>query len=357
MSKDLKSPQQSEEVDLGQLFKLIGRMFDRFFTFISKIFQAIYGVVLIILTHFKKRFFWYIGVAIFGLVSGYVLDKTADKEYGANMFIETNFRSSRQVYENIKDLHQLASVDKDTIELAKRLNIKPSEAASLNGFYIIPDLDENRIVEMYSEFYGKLDSLSKTETNYEKYKKSLTPYNFDIHMLGVGSKDKFIYKKIEKGFVNYLSHNAYLADMVQVNTENLNRENQALLLQIKKTDSLAKAYLKIRVEESKKKPIPGAGTNLYLGGENGTSANLIVDESKIIEKRLEFEARRRAVFTNLVDQKNVVNMLSGFPNSGYDIRSWQDKKVIVLPLVLVTLLLLVFFVIHFRNFIDEQTAA
>lgn len=357
MSKDLKSPQPSEEVDLGQLFKLVGKMFDRFFRFISKIFQAVFGVVLVILIHFRKRFFWYVGAAILGLISGYILDETADKEYGANMFIETNFRSSRQVYENIKDLQQLAFVDKDTIELAKRLHITPSEAASLNGFYIQPDLDENNSIEMYSKYYAKLDSVSRIEINYEKYKKSLTPYNFNMHLIGVTSKDKFIYKKIEKAFVDYLAHNAYLTDVVQVNTENLNRENQSLLLQIQKTDSLAQAYLKIRVEESKKKPIPGAGTNLYLGGETSQSANLIVDESKVIEKRLEFEAKRRAVYKNLVDQKNVINMLSGFPNSGYDIRTWKDRNIIILPMALIALLLLVFLGIYFRNYVDKQTAA
>ena len=41
MSKDLQQqPQpQSEEVDLGQLFKLLGNMFDRLFQFIASIFK------------------------------------------------------------------------------------------------------------------------------------------------------------------------------------------------------------------------------------------------------------------------------------------------------------------------------
>ena len=35
MSKDLQQEPQSEEVDLGQLFKIIGNAFQRFFDFIS----------------------------------------------------------------------------------------------------------------------------------------------------------------------------------------------------------------------------------------------------------------------------------------------------------------------------------
>ena len=38
MSKELPQPQQSEEVDLGQLFKLIGNAFNRLIKFFSNIF-------------------------------------------------------------------------------------------------------------------------------------------------------------------------------------------------------------------------------------------------------------------------------------------------------------------------------
>jgi hypothetical protein len=43
MSENLpKQPQQSEEVDLEQLFKLISNAFDRFFKFIANIFNGIF---------------------------------------------------------------------------------------------------------------------------------------------------------------------------------------------------------------------------------------------------------------------------------------------------------------------------
>ena len=43
MSKDLPQPpqNQSDEVDLGQLFKLIGNAFDRFFKFIGSVFNKL----------------------------------------------------------------------------------------------------------------------------------------------------------------------------------------------------------------------------------------------------------------------------------------------------------------------------
>ncbi len=352
MSKDLQQEPQSEEVDLGQLFKLIGNTFQRFFDFIASIFKGAYKVILLLLIHIYKRIVWYAGALFIGVVVGFIADKTSDKMYGANMFIQTNFNSARQVYENVKQFHQLAYEDKDTLELAKRLNISPAEASHLKGFYLEPDLDENEMAEMYSTFYLRLDSLSRVTMTFDLYKESLTPYNYTIHKLGVASTDKSIYKKVEDAFTLQLSNNDYLKELVNVNRQNLVREEQTLSQQVEKTDSLVQEYLKIRVNQSQKELIPGSGTNLYMG--DAESSNLIVDESIVIEKRLVLERQKRRVNLDLVEQKNVVNVLAGFPNSGYDISVWTDKKKFVFPIILFVLTLVIFTFLGLRNFLEEE---
>ncbi|WP_027138104.1 hypothetical protein [Gaetbulibacter saemankumensis] len=355
MSQELPQPQPSEEVDLGQLFKLIGNAFDRFFKFIGTIFTGLFKVVLTGLIHFYKRFFWYAGAVVIGLVVGFFMDKSSDKLYGANLFIETNFQSARQVYEDVKQFHQLAYVDKDSIELARKLNITPSEAASLKGFYIQPDIDENVKAEMYSKFYLHLDSLSRTEMTYDRFSESLTPYNFKVHQIGVASTDKAIYKKIEKAFVNEIMDNEYLNEVVTVNQLTLDEEERALKDQIKITDSLVNEYLKIRVNESMKEPVPGSGTNLYMG--NAESASLIVDESKVIQKRLEYERAIRQVKKDKVEEKQVVNVLADFPVTGYDITEITDKYKFKLPMLLFALVLIAFTFIGLGNYLKAQSEA
>ncbi|MFV0540884.1 MAG: hypothetical protein ACK5MZ_06560 [Aestuariibaculum sp.] len=352
MSKDSQPTQQSEEVDLGQLFKIIGKGFSNLFNFIGSIFVGLFNVVILLLQHFFKRFFWYAGAVVIGVGVGFLIDKTTDKNYGANMYIETNFNSARQVYENLKEFHQLANIDRDSLELAKRLNITPLEASKLKGFYIEPDFDENTVVEMYSEFYTKLDSLSRIEMTYDRYKESLNIYSYNIHKIGVIATDKFLFEKIEKAFINNLSNNPYLDELVEVNTENLKRQDTTLRTQVQKTDSLVSEYLKIRINESKKKPIPGAGTNLYMG--NAESTNLIMDESKIIDKRLILEEQRRDIYKAMVEQNKAVNVLSGFPTTGYDVSSWTDKKKFVIPLLLTAITLIGFSLFGIVKFLKAQ---
>ncbi|APY10992.1 hypothetical protein BWZ22_06940 [Seonamhaeicola sp. S2-3] len=352
MSKEAPQPQQSEEVDLGQLFKLIGNAFDRLFKFIASIFIGIYNVIIALLSHIYSRLIWYVSAVVLGVIVGVVIDLNSKKLYGANMFIETNFKSARQVYENVRQFHQLAYIDKDSVELAKKLNIPVSLATSLKGFYIEPDLDENDIAEMYSKFYTRLDSLSQSQMTYDRYRESLTPYNFKIHKIGVASTDKRIYEKIEAGLTKQLSNNTYLKELKEVGIENLKRQDVTLSKQISKTDSLVDEYLKIRINESKKEPVAGSGTNLFMGNTEGT--NLIVDESKILENKLRLEELRRDINEDLVEKKNVVNVISSFPKTGYDISKWTDKKKFVLPIAFFSMTLLFFVFQGLGKFLKDQ---
>jgi len=355
MSKDLpQQPQQSEEVDLGQLFKAIGNIFDKFFRFLSNILTGIFKIILLLLTHFYKKIFWYATAIILGFIVGFLLDSKSEKLYGANMFIETNFNSARQVYENIKQFHQLANQDKDYEKLADKLNISEEEASKITGFYIDPDIDENAIAEMYSDFYQRLDSVSRIEMSYDRYKNSLTAYNFRIHRIGVASIDKTIYKKIEKAFIAEISTNDFLKEIVQANRENLIKKDQVLLREVKKTDSLVEEYLKIRLNESKKETVSGGDTNLYMADAGSSSSGLIVDEAKIIEKQRKLEEERIRINTLKVEQKNAVNVLANFPEVGYDISEWYNKMKLIVPMTLIILLLIVFSLLSLGKFLNEE---
>ncbi len=352
MSKDLPEPQQSEEVDLGQLFKLIGRAFDRFFNFIASIFKGLYHIFLLLLIHFYNRFKWYVATIIIGVVLGFILDKTSEKLYGANMYIETNFGSSQQVYENIKNLHELANKEKDSIKLSEILEIPVALAAKLKGFYIEPNADNNEKIERFSNFYEKLDSTSKEEITFKEYVESLPSREFKSHQIGVASTDKDIYSKLGK-FAEVISRNAYLDNLLKTNIENLNKEDSTLKEQEDKIDSLVAQYLKIRVRESEKEPVPGSGTNLYMGSAD--QATILVDEAELIKEKINIARERRRVNIKLIENKNIVSVISKFPTTGYDISEWYDKMKIVIPLATFTLTFLVFILIGLGKYLDKQT--
>src|SRR5690606_5815103 len=121
--------------------------------------------------------------------------------------------------------------------------------------------------------------------------------------------------------------------------------------QVQKTDSLVDAYLKIRINESEKEQIPGSGTNLYMGDAESAGGSLIVDESRVVQQRLRYEDHRRKIDSIKAVQKNIINVIANFPESGYDIREWYDKMKFVLPLVLFGITFLTFLVLGLGKFL------
>lgn len=299
MNSKLPESQSSEEVDLGQLFNSIGKAFDRLFRFIGSIFKGFYHVILISLIHFFKRKYWYLAALIVGLISGFILDANSEKLYGANMFIETNFGSARQVYENIKYLNQIAVEKQDSEELSEIFGITQKEASTLKGFYIEPDVDMETKVKMFSNNYSQLDSLTKLAYTFNEFEKELNSYNFSSHKIEVVSTDITIYSKLRNEFVKIISNNPYLDNIKTVNSSNLKKMNKALLEKISKSDSLALGYLQMRINESKRSV--GSVTNLYMDLTEEDKS--LMEESEPSNTSLDFEREIRKNDSLLVVQK------------------------------------------------------
>jgi hypothetical protein len=191
------------------------------------------------------------------------------------MFIKTNFGSGRQVYENVKQLNQLANVDQDTVELGRILKISPSQAADLKGFYITSNTDRNTIAEIYAEYYQNLDSVSQTEATFESYKEFLADHEPESN-----------------------------------------------------------------------------GTNLYMGDSDSNKS--AINEGELLKKQLELQEEKREAMKKLVEERDVISVISGFPSSGYDIREWTDKKYYTFPLALFALTLFIFILIGLGQFLKER---
>tara|TARA_R110002049_G_scaffold292252_1_gene476617 strand:- start:14028 stop:15113 length:1086 start_codon:yes stop_codon:yes gene_type:complete len=354
MSKDSPQPQQSEEIDLGQLFKVIGNAFDRLFLFIASIFVAIYDVFLLLLIHIFKRLKWYVGVVILGIVIGAIIDKMSPYLYGANMQIETKYNSSRQVYENINFLNQLAAIDRDSVELSNRLGISESEAASIVGFSIQPNIDENDKMKLFSDFRAQLDSLTKNSFTYKDYVEGLSSYSFGTHQIEVISTNKSIFSKMNDSLVKELADNPYLNEIKKVTLENLDLKAKALEEQKETLDSLKTTYLSIRKSESEKQAIkPGTGTNLIFGA-NQQQQSLIVDETKLVERQMDLINQKLDIYKSLISNKYVVNIISEFPAAGYDIGKLFDKAKVRVPLLFVLITLIFFIALGLKKYVEKE---
>ena len=344
---------QNEEVDLGQLFKLIGNMFSNFFNFFGNIFKGAFHFLVLILIHFYKCLKWYAMAVIIGLIVGFVLDVQSDKQYGAHLFIETNFGSSRQVYENIENLNQISEVDRDSIELSKILKLKISDAVKIKGFEIEPDIDDNRMAQLFGDYRISLDSVSQLTANYENFKKNLSSQRFTIHKIQVKLSSKEIPVGLRENLISYLSSNEYLEKLRDKTQLNFDSESAILEEQTAALDSLSSEYLKIRINESKKESVAGSGTNLYMA--NGTDQNtLLVDETELLKRKYELEERKREIEIEKVDKEDILIVISDFPNSGYDISTITSMNKFKYPIGLFGLTFAILMAINLMKYLKKQ---
>jgi hypothetical protein len=277
----------------------------------------------------------------------------SDDIYGANVFIETNYKASHQIYENMKYLHQLAYIDKDSTELARKLQISIADAAKLKGFYIEPDIDENDKMKMFVEFKESLDSLARADYLYKDFTESINYYSFNRHKIGVASNDRFVYGKLRGKLVKVISDNDYLVNIKNVTIKNFKTQDLSLKAEQEKIDSLVVIYLNIRDRESKKEAIVGSGTNFFMANGQQKS-DLLMNESDLINKISILEGQRRRIEEAIVINSDIVNVIADFPDAGYDISEWTDKKKFVVPILFFALTFFGFLLIGFGKYLSEE---
>ncbi|WP_054852290.1 hypothetical protein [Olleya sp. ITB9] len=345
---------KSEEVDLLVFFNLIGSAFGKVYSFFEKIVMTIYKLIIAILKHLFASAKWYALGLILSFSLGCLIDSYKENYYGANMFIETNFNSTRQVYENIRNLKQLASIDHDSKEIARQLKITEEQASHIKNFYIVPDIDKNTQMEMYIEYRSTLDSVSKLKSTFKDYLKGLNNYSFTAHKLAVLSTDKNIYKNLKNNFIAFLRKNPYLDSLKNINIINIKAKITDLKSQINKLDSLNNSYLSIRIKESDKSVNSKGsnGTNFYMG--NSQPNELLVDESKITSLLFSLKQEKTELENELNLNQNIIDVVSDFPPSGYDVSKWTDYKKYTLPILTLIFIFIVIMLLNLNRFLKQH---
>ena len=107
MSTNSNTPNTSEEVDLGQLFKLIGNAFDRFFNFIYNIFKSIFLAFVWLVFFVKKRIIILALAGISGLIIGVLKGKSSVPKYESSVTVVQNYPTGENLYNAVSYYNDL----------------------------------------------------------------------------------------------------------------------------------------------------------------------------------------------------------------------------------------------------------
>ncbi len=312
------SQYQEEDVDLGNLFKVIGKGIKNFFNFIGKILFYVFHYFILFLIFIKSHFFK-LGLAIvIGAVTGFVVDYSSSKEYNSKMILETNFGSGIQLYKQVDYLTDLIN-KKDTVSLSQILNLSVKEVSEITNIVVIAYRPKKNLLVQYDEYLRKTDSVYTKGFTVNDFKKRLDNYDYRYHELKVNSNSKTIFKKLSPELIRLVENN-YFKNSRHIKTKELDQKLIILQKNLIQIDSLRSLYKEVALIEA----------------ANQTSKSTIEFSQKepiTSEKDLELFEISNQILSQLswlnddiLRTNNIVNIISDFEAIGVVDKNILNKK-------------------------------
>lgn len=319
--------QSNDEIDLGQLFQLIGRGFNRLGIGFLKLF-----------IYLKKKAFIIGGLVILGVAIGFGLNQITEEKKKIEVIVKPNLDSENYLYDVVAEI-QSNIKSKDTaffkdlgivgVDLAQfKISVNPIEGDKSKKV----DIDYLELLEKFQN-NAQFSDVIRTEIT----KQSILNHRIE-----------FLFKDSQEGvlFANkvmdYINSSEYFKDLVGVSKSNAQirlQENQSLIQQI---DSLVLGYTKQLGEEGSKIP---EGQLLLNDDEPFDITGLLQLKNGLIlnsaQQRLELQKNTK-----------IINILN-FGKPQQVVKSFFGKRLVLLPVVFISL----FLVFEFISFLNKRAAS
>lgn len=225
-----QTPTNSDEIDLGQLFQLIGKGF-------QKVFRAFLGFYL----YLKKNIFILGGLVILGAALGYGLNQITTDLMKTEVIVKPNLESRNYLYEVVDEIQ--ANIQAQDTLFFKELGIS---VENLKVFKVtVESLGDTRNIsdqgteylELLKGFEGSSEAISDIVRAEILSKSTLINHKISFYF-----KDPKFGQEHAKKLMDYINSNPYFTDLISVYNENaLKRikKNTELVTQI---DALISSY-------------------------------------------------------------------------------------------------------------------
>ena len=312
---------KEEEIDLGNLFKVIGKGFKNLFGVIGQFFKSLFHLLILLLLFLRNNALK-LGISIFvGAAIGLYLDLTSPKQFSSTMIVEPNFKSTQQLYQSINFYNELVK-QKDSFLLAETFKISVNEASKLKGFYIDPVKNNNEKYNYFNDFIRSVDTSTVKNIKIEKFIEGFTDYDYRLHMIKVSSLSNTIFEKLSAPIISSIENNTYFNNQKEINNQNLLQNEKVLLKSLKEVDTLRRIYNEVLIAESKKAE---TGTNITLAqGVRKTDELELFNESLKLNRELMENNREKA------QKSDILNVVSAFSKIGVKERGVEKKMTFIL---------------------------
>ncbi len=336
---------QEEEVDLGNLFKVIGKGISNVFNAILQFFTSIFHYFILLLI-FLKRHALKLGLALLlGFIVGFVFHKLDAKSYVSDMIIETNYGSGIQLYKQINYLNDLVK-KKDSIALSKILNIDINEVVSISGIKISAYQPDRNLYKAYDEYLQATDTIYTKDFTFEDYKKRMDEYDLRYHSVQVNSESKTVFADLSTSILN-LVENDYYKRINDIKVNELKQKLNVLNRNLIQVDSLRNTYKEVALKEIEK--LSSSSTIEISKSDSKKNENDI----KLFETSNEILTSISETNKDLIRKNNIINIISNFDKVGVPDKRLIHKKYIQFAVLFGGLMLLWILLQQLNRYLED----
>lgn len=350
MNEDLKNNQPpTDEVDLGQLFNAIGKLFEKLFRFIGSIFKAIFSFIVFILKVIITNFKLIAVVMVAAFLVGLTLQKMKPTVYTSQMLVKPYFDSKYQLINNVNYYNSLISIG-DTEELSLIFDIPEAEASELKSFEIQPGPEsDNERAMAYGEFLETIDSTSSKTFTYNEFILKRDIYAMELFEVNVESTKKDIFKSLENG-LNKTFKNAYSTRLKEKRDTLFEIQKSNILAALTSIDTLNKVYISVLKEEARKGSTKiSFGENLSMEPESNSKTK----EFQLLNREIELRNKLVELEEKKVQEDSFFDIVSGFQEVGNKSSKFGRKYTLILPLLALVILVFMFTMSRIIKFVSS----
>ncbi|MCG2459134.1 hypothetical protein K8352_00065 [Flavobacteriaceae bacterium F89] len=320
MAKDLQpqTPPPTDEVDLGQLFRMIGNGFRNLFNAFLRVFL-----------YFKRNILILAGLVIAGFIIGLVLKSLSSQSLKTEVIVEPNLDSKSYLYDIVDEIE--ANIKAKDTAFFKPLGI---DVAHLDGFHVeiepVSGIGGQGNSEIDMKYLELLEKFQENSYVQQVIKEEISKKTTLSHRITFYYKEAATGHDYAEKLMTYINSNPFYKNLTSIYRENAEdriKENTAL---IKQVDTLIANYSKKIGETSS----GGMGENKIVL-DNKESLNV----TGLFELKNELIRTTEAKKVELLKQDQIVTIIN-FGQTQEVNKVFFTKDYVLIPLIFVGLFFL-----------------
>ncbi|HEX8041321.1 MAG TPA: hypothetical protein VF490_19375, partial [Chryseosolibacter sp.] len=266
MEEQKQRPANTDEIDLAQFFRWIGKGFSNMGNSILS------GIAGLRNTFYENRVF-FLGIIVLGLVLGVLYSELLKKNYYKSSMVLSCDYLNTQILNNTIEKFNLLAEEKSAEGLQEVLNVDAPTAKNIRKFEFRPFVSEDDVVEM-EVLREQLNNVTGEKKDIvDKVISRLEIENKNAYEISVYVYDPEIVKPLETALVNYFKNSTYIKRRIEINKANLTDKKEKLESELRKLDSLKVVLFKNYEALAQKNR---GSNNVVVGGEEGLTNPLEV---------------------------------------------------------------------------------